>query len=83
MLVVPHRPAVLAAKLLTTADVLSGGRVIAGVGAGWMKEEFAALGTPPFEERGAVTDEYTRGLEIAVDAGPAVDRRQACARSRT
>jgi probable F420-dependent oxidoreductase len=58
VLVVPHRPAVLTAKLLTTADVLSGGRVIAGIGTGWMKEEFAALNTPPFEERGAVTDEY-------------------------
>src|SRR5271156_1117138 len=34
VLVVPHRPAVLAAKLLTTADALSGGRVIAGVGSG-------------------------------------------------
>jgi len=58
VLVVPHRPAVLTAKLLTTADVLSGGRVIAGIGTGWMKEEFAALQTPPYEERGAVTDEY-------------------------
>ena len=58
VVVVPHRPAVLTAKLFQTADILSGGRVIAGVGAGWMKEEFAALGTPPFEERGAVTDEY-------------------------
>ena len=56
--VVPHRPAVLAAKLFPTADVLSGGRVIAGVGTGWMREEFEALGTPPYEERGAVTDEY-------------------------
>ena len=56
--VVPHRPPVLTAKLFSTADVLSGGRIIAGVGAGWMKEEFAALGTPPYEERGAVTDEY-------------------------
>ena len=58
VIVVPYRPAVLAAKLLLTADVLSGGRVIAGVGSGWMREEFAALGTPPFDERGAVTDEY-------------------------
>lgn len=58
VVVVPHRPPVLTAKLFQTADILSGGRVIAGVGAGWMKEEFAALGTPPFEERGAVTDEY-------------------------
>jgi probable F420-dependent oxidoreductase len=58
VMVVPYRPAVLAAKMLATADVLSGGRVIAGVGAGWMREEFEALGVPPFEHRGAVTDEY-------------------------
>ncbi len=58
VVVVPHRPAVLAAKLFLTADVLSGGRVIAGVGTGWMREEFEALGTPPYDERGAVTDEY-------------------------
>jgi probable F420-dependent oxidoreductase len=58
VIVVPQRPAVLAAKLFLTADVLSGGRVIAGVGTGWMPEEFAALGAPPFEERGAVTDEF-------------------------
>lgn len=58
VLVVPHRPAVMTAKLLTTVDALSGGRLVAGVGAGWMKEEFAALDTPPFEARGKVTDEY-------------------------
>src|SRR5476651_612156 len=62
--VVPHRPAVLTAKLFQTADILSGGRVIAGVGAGWMKDEFVALGTPPFEERGAVTDEYIEAWKI-------------------
>ena len=45
VLVVPYRPAVLTAKLLATADVLSGGRLIAGIGSGWMKEEFAALDT--------------------------------------
>ncbi len=58
VVVVPYRPAVLAAKLFLTVDVLSGGRAVVGVGTGWMPEEFAALGTPPFEERGAVTDEY-------------------------
>jgi probable F420-dependent oxidoreductase len=58
VMVVPHRPAVLTAKMLATIDVLSGGRLIVGVGAGWLKEEFEALGTPPFDERGAVTDEY-------------------------
>ena len=56
--VVPHRPAVLQAKMLATIDVLSKGRLTFGIGAGWMKEEFEALGVPPFAERGAVTDEY-------------------------
>ena len=56
--VVPHRPAVLLAKMLATIDVLSKGRLTFGIGAGWMKEEFEALGLPPFPERGTVTDEY-------------------------
>jgi probable F420-dependent oxidoreductase len=56
--VIPHRPAVLAAKQLATIDVLSSGRVTLGVGAGWMKEEFEAIAAPPFESRGKVTDEY-------------------------
>ncbi len=76
VLVVPHRPAVLTAKLLTTADVLSGGRVIAGIGSGWMKEEFAALETPPFEDRGAVTDEYIRAWKsLWTEDRPSVDGR--------
>ena len=57
VMVVPHRPAVLAAKMLSTIDVLSGGRLTVGIGAGWLKEEIEALGVP-FAERGAVTDEY-------------------------
>ena len=56
--VVPHRPAVLQAKMLATIDVLSNGRLTFGIGAGWMREEFETLGVPPFLERGAVTDEY-------------------------
>jgi probable F420-dependent oxidoreductase len=58
VMVVPHRPAVLAAKMLSTIDVLSGGRLIVGIGAGWMREEFEAIGAPEFSQRGAVTDEY-------------------------
>lgn len=58
VMVVPHRPAVLAAKQLATIDVLSGGRVTLGIGAGWMKEEFEAIAAPPFAARGKVTDEY-------------------------
>jgi probable F420-dependent oxidoreductase len=55
--VVPHRPPVLTAKTLATIDVLSEGRLTWGIGVGWCKEEFEAIGTEPFEERGAVTDE--------------------------
>ena len=58
VLVVPHRPAVLAAKMLSTIDVLSGGRLTVGIGTGWLEVEFNAVVTTPFAERGAVTDEY-------------------------
>lgn len=56
VLVVPHRPVMLTAKMLATIDVLSKGRLIVGAGAGWMKEEFGALGAN-YPDRGAVTDE--------------------------
>lgn len=62
VMVVPYRPAVHTAKVLASIDVLSGGRLILGVGAGWMREEFEALGAPPFERRGAVTEEYLRAF---------------------
>ena len=60
VMVVPHRPAVLTAKMLSTIDVLSGGRLVLGIGAGWMKEEFEAIGAPDFAQRGKVTDEYIK-----------------------
>src|SRR6185436_13725041 len=60
VMVVPQRQPVLTAKMLATIDVLSRGRLIVGCGVGWLKEEFAALGAPPFAERGAVSDEYIR-----------------------
>ncbi len=40
---------------------MSGGRVILGVGVGWLKEEFDALGVP-FEQRGRLTDEYIAAM---------------------
>lgn len=58
VLVLPHRHPVLAAKMLATVDVLSKGRLTVGVGVGWMAEEIALLGGPPFAERAKASDEY-------------------------
>jgi probable F420-dependent oxidoreductase len=68
VLVVPYRNPVLLARMLVTLDQFSGGRIVLGAGAGWLAEEFAALGAPEFAKRGRVTDEY---LEIfkAIAAG--------------
>src|ERR1051326_3040558 len=54
---VPPPPPVLTAKIIATIDVLSEGRFTWGIGVGWCREEFEAIGTEPFDERGAVTDE--------------------------
>ena len=63
VIIVPHRNPLVAAKALATLDVLSGGRLIVGVGVGWCREEFEAVGCEPFDERGAVTDEYIRAFK--------------------
>ena len=63
--VVPHRSPLFMAKSLATTDVLSGGRVTVGCGAGWMVEEFEALNLPPFEARGQVTNEYIAAMKVA------------------
>jgi probable F420-dependent oxidoreductase len=63
VMVVPHRQPILTAKMLATIDVMSGGRLIVGCGAGWMKEEFDALETKPYEDRGRVTDEYIEAFK--------------------
>ena len=61
--ILPQRNVVYTAKEMATLDQLSGGRVILGAGAGWMKEEFDVLGVP-FEDRGQRTDEYIRALRV-------------------
>ena len=60
VLVLPYRHPLYWAKIATTIDHLSKGRLILGVGVGWMVEEFLALGAP-FKDRGAFSDEQ---LEI-------------------
>jgi probable F420-dependent oxidoreductase len=57
ILIVPQRNPVVTAKAVATLDRLSEGRVILGIGSGWLEEEFSALGVP-FERRGDRTDEY-------------------------
>ncbi len=57
ILIVPQHNPVITAKQVATLDQMSGGRVLLGIGVGWMKEEFDAIGAP-FEDRGARTDEY-------------------------
>lgn len=56
VLILPYRQPVATAKQLATLDVLSGGRLILGVGIGWMAEEAAILGMP-WDNRGKRTDE--------------------------
>ena len=58
----PFTAPALLAKALTSLDVLSGGRLTAGLGMGWMPQEYAAAGVP-YERRGARMDEYLRCLE--------------------
>ena len=71
ILILPqHNPLVLAKKL-ATLDHLSGGRVELGIGVGWMKEEFEALGVP-WERRGRRNDEYVEALR-KVWSGPEVE----------
>jgi probable F420-dependent oxidoreductase len=61
VLILPMRNPVLFAKQAACIDVLSGGRLVMGVGVGWLREEFDALDAD-FDERGALLDEW---LEIA------------------
>jgi probable F420-dependent oxidoreductase len=75
--ILPYRHPLLTARVGANIDRLSGGRFIFGVGVGWAKQEFQALGAP-FEQRGAISDEYlsvirdcwTREVVSGVWTGP-------------
>lgn len=67
IVILPQRNPVILAKELATLDSLSGGRVEFGIGVGWLKEEFDALGVP-WPRRGARTDEYIAAMRALWDA---------------
>mgnify|MGYP006089518665 FL=1 len=62
ILILPERNPLVLAKEVATLDALSGGRVELGIGVGWLREEFDALGIP-WERRGARTDEYVAAMQ--------------------
>lgn len=62
VLILPYRNPVVTAKMISTLDTLSRGRVILGVGAGWLEDEFRALGVS-YKDRGSVTDEYIEAFK--------------------
>jgi probable F420-dependent oxidoreductase len=73
VLILPYRPPVTTAKQLATLDVVSGGRLILGVGVGWMAEEAAVLGMP-WDDRGRRSDEQLQIFErLFTDPQPSFD----------
>lgn len=77
-MVVPYRHPVVAAKLLSTLDTVSGGRVTVVAAAGWVRREFELVGVD-YDRRGALTDEYLAAMKVLwteddpVFHGPTVD----------
>jgi probable F420-dependent oxidoreductase len=61
ILILPQRHPLYVAKEVATLDVISGGRVVLGIGSGWLKEEFDALGLD-FHQRGRRTDEAIQAM---------------------
>lgn len=62
VLILPYRNPLINAKILSTLDAVSGGRVILGAGVGWMEDEFQilGLGDDAYRERGRITDEHIK-----------------------
>ncbi|MEM7541436.1 MAG: LLM class F420-dependent oxidoreductase [Pseudomonadota bacterium] len=61
ILILPQHNPVVVAKQIASLDYMSRGRMICGIGVGWLKEEFDALGVP-FERRGERCEEYIQAL---------------------
>jgi probable F420-dependent oxidoreductase len=69
VLVAPWYPPVQLARLLTSIDVASAGRLVVGLGIGWLPEEYQAAGAP-FDRRGAQLDELLDALRALWTAAP-------------
>jgi probable F420-dependent oxidoreductase len=70
VIILPQREPVALAKQVATLDVMSGGRMELGIGVGWLREEFEALGVP-FERRGKRADEYIGAMRALWAPGTA------------
>lgn len=66
IVILPQRNPVVLAKQLASLDVLSGGRLLLGIGVGYLEPEFAAIGAN-FANRGAVTDEFLAAMRSLWD----------------
>jgi len=66
VLILPQRHPVILAKQLATLDAFAHGRTILGIGAGWAKEDFDAIGVP-FDRRGKITNESIRALRALLE----------------
>ena len=66
VLIVPYRHPLLIARMAANLNQLSGGRLVLGVGVGWARQEFDALGVP-FQQRGRLTDDHLRAVRAAWD----------------
>ncbi|MFZ0045449.1 MAG: LLM class flavin-dependent oxidoreductase, partial [Streptosporangiaceae bacterium] len=64
VLIVPYRHPLLVARMAANLNDLSGGRLVLGVGVGWARQEFDALGVA-FGERGRLTDEHLLAIRAA------------------
>jgi probable F420-dependent oxidoreductase len=74
IVILPQRNPLVLAKQAASLDVLSGGRLLLGIGAGYLEPEMAAVGVP-FGDRGARTDDYLAAMRMLWSAAGPVDYR--------
>ena len=75
VIILPYRHPVAVAKMLATLDCLSDGRIVCGVGVGWLKDEFDFLGIP-FQDRGILSEDCLRVMKaLWTDSYPRLETR--------